>query len=212
MPTFYHPDKWLSRQYSHMTIDKINNRMYQLQYINNISYYPLVVVVISFTFSENGAGKNGGSSKFGSLLHSQMWYDERTDNIDIFFLNIDSFIPGFIKLWREWRFLWFRGLMNPLLEISKHVSLQLKVARSCTKWAYLFVFSIFLTSIEYSSGQVSSKMCIDFVVFSCITMSGFNFVTIMSGGNVPPFTAVCPGISLYTVYLVISIFLTMYLY
>ena len=68
----------------------------------------------------------------------------------------------------------------------------------CVYCAYLLLFSVFIVSIYFSVGQVSSKRWICFLWLSKITMSGFSAVTHISGGIEPPPAAVCPGRSLNT--------------
>ena len=59
-------------------------------------------------------------------------------NVDMFFLNVFSFIPGLHNLCSDWRCLWFLWEMYPLMLTSKAVTVAFSESISVQKWAYLF--------------------------------------------------------------------------
>ena len=141
----------------------------------------------------------GGSVKVGSFLHKNIWCEAVTERADMFALNLDCVVSGFMNLWSVLSVVWFLVERNPLVDTSKQFTLQVYSEMSVVKCEYLLLFSLCLVSICFSEGQVSSNRWIVFFWLSMITMSGFSAVTQNSGGMEPPPLAVCPGKSLKTV-------------
>ena len=103
----------------------------------------------------------------------------------MFDLRCDLLIPGLVNLYSVLSVEWFLLDMKPLEDTSKQFNVHLKYGMSVRKCAYLLLFSVFLVSICFSDGHLSSNRCIVFLCLSSITISGFSAVTHSSGGIEP---------------------------
>jgi hypothetical protein len=103
----------------------------------------------------------------------------------MFFLNIDIFTPFCVNLCRLLKWSWFLGVIKPLEDTSKHVTVHFEFAleQSVTKWAYLSHLSWCLRSMLVSRGHVSSNKCTSLLDLSIITMSGFSTVIQISASS-----------------------------
>ena len=125
------------------------------------------------------------------------------------FLKVDYFTPFLVCLCSSWRLSGFLGVIKPLEDTSKQVSLHLILTRqSSHKVSVLFQFDIMVFLYVLFKGTCTLKKCMGLFDFSSITLTGFCAVMQISGGTDPTPAAVWPGMSLKTVYFSVSIILT----